>query len=375
MIHHNKPMKAQLLRDFTSTTSSTQLLVATSALTHGINYAAVRYVIHAEIPRSLLEFVQESGRAGRDGKPAKSIIFNTQTRYSTDLSLQHYLDAHQLHQCRLSALHIYLDGISKSCAELEVNLCDVCDASATPSPPQSSVHQSSITHVSNSLNGTNISSDLLEEAILSDTPSPRKRAQVVSNNVTSPITPAQLQRVPQASERYMWDVLLQNHPGYTSPLTTSNAIAYWQSQLNLMKGMCVVCVMKGKSKSDCAHEMYQCTGPITKAEKDRVKSIQLQRNFATCFKCRLPQKICNNACVHGDIVIPSICYAWTTQHGRKVIEQIATYPKDYLTRSVDQMIPWFFQRIKNWYGLEISYAWLYFVVLWNKYVKPRLEQL
>lgn len=173
----------------------------------------------------------------------------------------------------------------------------------------------------------------------------------------------------------MWDVLLQNHPGYTSPLTTSNAIAYWQSQLNLMKGMYVVCVMKGKSKSDCAHEMYQCTGPITKAEKDRVKSIQLQRNFATCFKCRLPQKICNNACVHGDIVIPSICYAWTTQHGRKVIEQIATYPKDYLTRSVDQMIPWFFQRIKNWYGLEISYAWLYFVVLWNKYVKPRLEQL
>lgn len=83
----NEPMKAQLLRDFTSTTSSTQLLVATSALTHGINYAAVRYVIHAEIPRSLLEFVQESGRAGRDGKPAKSIIFNTQTRYSTDLSL------------------------------------------------------------------------------------------------------------------------------------------------------------------------------------------------------------------------------------------------------------------------------------------------
>lgn len=42
-----------------------------------INKPDVRYVIHYTIPSSIESYGQESGRAGRDGKPAHSIIFYT----------------------------------------------------------------------------------------------------------------------------------------------------------------------------------------------------------------------------------------------------------------------------------------------------------
>lgn len=50
-------------------------IVATSALGAGIDIPDVRYVFHAGLPRTLRDFVQESGRAGRDGAKAESVIF------------------------------------------------------------------------------------------------------------------------------------------------------------------------------------------------------------------------------------------------------------------------------------------------------------
>ncbi|GFP99008.1 ATP-dependent DNA helicase q-like 3 [Phtheirospermum japonicum] len=69
----NSKLRSSVLDDWIS--SKTQVVVATVAFGYGIDRKDVRVVCHFNIPKSMESFYQESGRAGRDQLPSRSLLY------------------------------------------------------------------------------------------------------------------------------------------------------------------------------------------------------------------------------------------------------------------------------------------------------------
>lgn len=65
------------------------IMVATSAFGMGIDKPNIRYIVHYQTPGSLEQYLQEVGRAGRDGRPAHCVLLFD----AADLDIQERLQA------------------------------------------------------------------------------------------------------------------------------------------------------------------------------------------------------------------------------------------------------------------------------------------
>lgn len=117
------------------------IIVATVAFGMGIDKSNVRYVIHAALPKSLENYQQEAGRAGRDGLAADCVLLYTvgdlvqQKRFLSELpdeerriaiqKLDQMLDYARAKTCRHRLLVQYFD---QEYPETKCGACDVCES-------------------------------------------------------------------------------------------------------------------------------------------------------------------------------------------------------------------------------------------------------
>ncbi|KAI6777521.1 uncharacterized protein J7T54_003695, partial [Emericellopsis cladophorae] len=119
------------------------VIVATSALGVGFDYPHVRWVVHVGAPRRITDFSQESGRAGRDGRPATSVILLSAAwqRAGAPAALDEDEEAMQLYlaggHCLRAVLSQFLDqpGDWRWCMEHEDEPCGACPRPRTERRP------------------------------------------------------------------------------------------------------------------------------------------------------------------------------------------------------------------------------------------------
>jgi ATP-dependent DNA helicase RecQ len=101
------------------------VLVATCAYGMGVDKKGIRAVVHRDLPQTVERYLQEAGRAGRDGEPAAAILLTTPEEGASGERKKGMAAYPETRGCRREYLLSLLGADLKACTG-----CDRCDGTA-----------------------------------------------------------------------------------------------------------------------------------------------------------------------------------------------------------------------------------------------------
>jgi Lhr-like helicase len=254
------------------------VIAATSALGAGFDYPYIRWVIHVDAPDKMTDFSQESGRAGRDGRPASSIVMiRSAWKPQQDATVTPDKRAMQLYlsrsYCCRGILSQFLDDPSdwRWCMEGE-ELCQMCACGHREVRPS----------------GQELG------------PAPD-----IQDEFTGPA-----------------EVLRQDH-------VQAQALDQYEKDLEIMTGICLLCRVQSRrfdhTPQSCPRRFHWIRAKEHAYQTRKKEKREWIARYIVCWNCYQPQEICRVAdpehedtiCRFPNMVMP-LCYGVFHRPGRDV---------------------------------------------------------
>jgi superfamily II DNA or RNA helicase len=329
------------------------VIAATSALGMGVDIPDIRCIIHVGFPRSLLDYAQESGRAGRDGQPSEAIIIQPEefdefpqwfdqntAREQEGLELVRRYMMASAPGCRRRVLDDYLDGPidgyeRQQCSDQDgpsgsaEQRCDGCDPDweATESiaspmaspvanpiavgfPARARAHKSPPT--------AHGAWDPASDTVMQEADGSSESDAFESQGARTPTAPSPVRRsgVPlEAQHRYHQQEISRTAIRERVQASAAQRLhdeEFLAQESRQWRGRCWLCVQA--QRDDVQHDLWGCPAPESGECRRWVRGIRdhiqyTAGEFYCCYQCGMPQDICGGweagqTCGHRQFLYP-----------------------------------------------------------------------
>ena len=270
-------------------------MAATSAFGAGIDYPSIRSCFHIAPPRSMMDFIQETGRLGRDGLESTSILSvraNWEQALPPDTTSDSVAKkAMRLYcqgsRCLLATLSRFQDGIEGMQYCKKVRMCSHCRVRGCFRDIDPNEHDRTPYWDNPRTRADSVSTDYGEFSEFSDT------------------------EFASGPEIYKREVHTQN----------TLAVSF-EDNIQKLKGLCPICLAVDTNGKEQYNHKFENCGRKRFFLKDKMDAPKkLFQGITSCFTCFMPQYICSNRgnrsliCKYKDMLLPLV-WSLYAQHKR-----------------------------------------------------------